>query len=336
MARKRLGEILIEQSSITDDQLMEALKYQKEHNGRLGAILVHLKYCHSSDVVNAVIEQLKSLNLASLSDYVVDTSVIPLVDYEYSKQNDLIPIEKDGTIVLVAASEHLTPQQVSYLEKTTGYSIKEFIIDKKIITNAIEEYYYPLLIKKRNFLDDDRVRISLISSLLLFILLFLVCNYKDNINEIISESKNKPMKKVIIEEIDPLEMISDDDESITELSNYLSEIQENTKDEIMTISGNEYRNINDIRKVLFFHFDELFRYYNLKLRRNPNISGKIIFEITIHYQGYISEIQVIQSSIKDNQFILGAKEIIKKWNFGKINENKDVKVRFPFDFNLKR
>ena len=33
----RLGEILIKESLINSDQLQQALRYQKEHGGRLGS-----------------------------------------------------------------------------------------------------------------------------------------------------------------------------------------------------------------------------------------------------------------------------------------------------------
>jgi hypothetical protein len=41
---KRIGELLIEKNEITPDQLEKALRYQQEHGGKIGVILVEMGF----------------------------------------------------------------------------------------------------------------------------------------------------------------------------------------------------------------------------------------------------------------------------------------------------
>jgi hypothetical protein len=41
---KKIGEILIENKEITEDQLEKALAYQQVHGGKIGVILVEMGY----------------------------------------------------------------------------------------------------------------------------------------------------------------------------------------------------------------------------------------------------------------------------------------------------
>ena len=43
-AELKIGQILLSQTSLTEEQLREALEHQKEKGGRLGEILVQKKY----------------------------------------------------------------------------------------------------------------------------------------------------------------------------------------------------------------------------------------------------------------------------------------------------
>lgn len=41
---KRLGDLLVENKEITQDQLEKALKFQEENGGKIGVILIEMGY----------------------------------------------------------------------------------------------------------------------------------------------------------------------------------------------------------------------------------------------------------------------------------------------------
>ena len=58
MRTKRLGDMLVEMSLITEEQLQQALKIQKEEHDRLGATLVKHGFITEAQMVDALRLQL--------------------------------------------------------------------------------------------------------------------------------------------------------------------------------------------------------------------------------------------------------------------------------------
>ena len=55
----RLGELLVQAGAITADQLQFALRYQKQHGGRLGTNLVELGFLSESALAKTLSAQLR-------------------------------------------------------------------------------------------------------------------------------------------------------------------------------------------------------------------------------------------------------------------------------------
>ena len=55
----RLGDILIEQGVITEEQLQESLRYQQETGARLGETLSALGYASSDQVAAALVKVIR-------------------------------------------------------------------------------------------------------------------------------------------------------------------------------------------------------------------------------------------------------------------------------------
>jgi len=58
MAHYKLGEILIREGLITEDQLNQAIEAQKDQKGRLGEILIKLGLVNEEDIASAIGKQL--------------------------------------------------------------------------------------------------------------------------------------------------------------------------------------------------------------------------------------------------------------------------------------
>ncbi|MCU0821775.1 MAG: hypothetical protein MUC95_04785 [Spirochaetes bacterium] len=57
MSKPLLGELLLENGEITQDQLNEALKIQKEEGGLIGIIIVNLGYITEQKLVKSLAKQ---------------------------------------------------------------------------------------------------------------------------------------------------------------------------------------------------------------------------------------------------------------------------------------
>ena len=59
LRKLKLGDLLVNTGYVTAEQLKNALNYQKEHGGKLGDVLIELKYIDESGLIKALSEQLK-------------------------------------------------------------------------------------------------------------------------------------------------------------------------------------------------------------------------------------------------------------------------------------
>jgi len=74
----RLGEILVKESLISQEQLQKALEYQRANGGKLGSCLTKMGYITDDDITGVLSRQygVPSINLKY---YEIDPNVIRLI-----------------------------------------------------------------------------------------------------------------------------------------------------------------------------------------------------------------------------------------------------------------
>lgn len=103
---KRLGDMLVEEGLITEQNLQDAILVQKERGGFLGKLLVELGHTTQDQVVSCLVKQCKIPHL-SLQEYDIDTSVFNLVPTDMCLEYSLVPIDKLGRILTIAMVDPL-------------------------------------------------------------------------------------------------------------------------------------------------------------------------------------------------------------------------------------
>lgn len=86
-----LGDMLIEEQIITDEQLSDALEKKKGTTKRLGEVLVELGYTSETDIAKALSSQL-GLEIVSLSGIQIEENVLKLVDVAVLRKYVMVPI----------------------------------------------------------------------------------------------------------------------------------------------------------------------------------------------------------------------------------------------------
>ncbi|MBN1482655.1 energy transducer TonB [candidate division KSB1 bacterium] len=72
--------------------------------------------------------------------------------------------------------------------------------------------------------------------------------------------------------------------------------------------------------------------YNKHLRQDPNLRGKVSLDLTIAATGRVTDVQVVESTIQNANFIRDLLTIIRQLRFPSISEG-SVTVNVPFVFN---
>ena len=138
--RARIGQILIQKKLITPEQLMEALKLQKEKKGRLGELLVNLGYISKDALLEALSIELNipSVHLARIK---IPPEVIALVPKKIADHYCLIPVSCDDKKLSVAMSDPVNINAIDDLRRATGMTVHPLLAIDKDVKEAIELYY---------------------------------------------------------------------------------------------------------------------------------------------------------------------------------------------------
>ncbi|HEX7464189.1 MAG TPA: type IV-A pilus assembly ATPase PilB [Actinomycetota bacterium] len=136
---KQLGQILLEQGLLSEEQLEHALNEHRNTPKSLGRTLIDLGYIRERDLVRALAEQV-GLEFVDLSDYQVDPGATTLLPDVIARRYRAIPIgERDGKL-LVAMSDPANVYALDDIRAITNREVQPVVATATDIEQAIEKY----------------------------------------------------------------------------------------------------------------------------------------------------------------------------------------------------
>lgn len=118
----RLGDILVETETITEEQLQIALGHQKKTGLRLGDVLLQLNFVTDDEISRALSTQF-GLTLVDLDRLIIDQSAANVVDKSFAQQHRVIPITKSDNTMVLAMDDPSDLAVVAELEASMGCRI---------------------------------------------------------------------------------------------------------------------------------------------------------------------------------------------------------------------
>ncbi|MFH1441438.1 MAG: hypothetical protein ABIH18_05315 [Candidatus Omnitrophota bacterium] len=137
---KQLGQLLIEQGSLTEEQLNKGLALQKEKGGLIGELLVELGFLTEEDIAQAL-TALYGFPFLPLANYEINIDVIKVVPARVVRLYCLIPIDKFANNLTIAMANPLNIQAIEDVEMLSGCNVQTFVSTASDIKAAIEKYY---------------------------------------------------------------------------------------------------------------------------------------------------------------------------------------------------
>jgi type IV pilus assembly protein PilB len=136
----RLGELLTKASLISQDQLKEALKLQKETGGKLGETLIKLGFVAEEDITECLSQQfgVPSINLAHFE---IDSAIIKLLPSEVARKYNILPVNKTGATITIAMADPTNVFAMDDIKFMTGYNVEPVVASELGIKSAIDNYY---------------------------------------------------------------------------------------------------------------------------------------------------------------------------------------------------
>lgn len=154
MDDRSLGNILLENTSLTEAQLEEGLMVQKEKSIKLGEALVQLRFLRSEDILKAISIQLGIPYLSSLRMDDVPMDLVRKIPINFAKRNELLPLKKEGDELQVAIADPININALDDLRILMGLSIRPIIASSSQIVEAINDLYNRNTETERAVMDD--------------------------------------------------------------------------------------------------------------------------------------------------------------------------------------
>lgn len=140
MARKRLGEILIEAGLIDETGLRSALIEQRRYGGPLGRVLVDMKLVLEEDLVAALSKQL-AVPLVDLDALQISQQVLDIISADVAEAHGIIPFGQPMKFLDVALSDPTNLALVDELRVKTKLNVRTYLAGPKAIERALARFY---------------------------------------------------------------------------------------------------------------------------------------------------------------------------------------------------
>ena len=138
--QKRLGECLVQALIITEEQLQEALRVQKEQHGFLGHILLEKGWITDKQLCQAISQALH-VNCVSIDCVLISKDVLQLISSSLAVSCGILPLFIHHETLYLAMENPRDIGVIQLVEHETGMQIKPLMAPPCQLWNMINKYY---------------------------------------------------------------------------------------------------------------------------------------------------------------------------------------------------
>jgi type IV pilus assembly protein PilB len=135
----KLGELLVADGLVSEDDLLRALKHQHSDNKRLGELLIDLKLLSQTALLSALAKQL-NVKGCQLRHGLIDPNIARLLEREEAIHLKALPLFKVGSTLTVAMAEPQSLPTIDRLSLLTGCEINPVLALENNILEFQEKY----------------------------------------------------------------------------------------------------------------------------------------------------------------------------------------------------
>src|SRR5437763_8158024 len=137
---RRLGDLLVAEGLITEDQLGRALAEQKGTTEKLGSILLKLDFIQEEQLIGFLSRQygIPSITLSQLD---IDPEVLKLVPDSIAKKYEVLPIKRAGTTLTLAMADPTNVFALDDVAFMTNLQVTPVVASQAAIRKAIDRNY---------------------------------------------------------------------------------------------------------------------------------------------------------------------------------------------------
>ncbi|MFA0109380.1 GspE/PulE family protein [Vibrio breoganii] len=138
---KRLGDLLVEENIVSEEQVQQALEAQRQTGRKLGDSLIQLGFITEKQLLEFLSQQL-SLPLIDLNLAQVDIEAVQLLPEVHARRLRALVIDRNGHTVRVAMSDPADLfAQESVMRLLSNYDVELVIAAERQLVSGFDRYY---------------------------------------------------------------------------------------------------------------------------------------------------------------------------------------------------
>ena len=139
---KRIGEILIDQGSISPRQLDIALDKQKREPGKLvGKILIEMGFVTEEEIVIALATQF-NVPYLPIGNFDLSKVVNGLIPKELIQKYMFIPLERVGNLLTIVMADPTNEQAIRDIEAVAKCKVQIFVAKATEIVTVLQHHFH--------------------------------------------------------------------------------------------------------------------------------------------------------------------------------------------------
>ncbi|ATW24780.1 GspE/PulE family protein [Candidatus Formimonas warabiya] len=142
MVKQRLGDFLIQQGALSQDQAKTIRHNQKTMADAQLAMLLARQGILPPDRLHPLLAEFYGLDYLSLADFNGDAQAKALVPENMAKRINVVPVRLEGNELIVAAGGPLSPQIRENLRRVTGKQPRVAMMSAEELAQALKNVYH--------------------------------------------------------------------------------------------------------------------------------------------------------------------------------------------------
>ena len=185
-----LGQMLVQDGILTDEQVSAALARQRKSKERLGQVLIEMRLIDEEVLLKYLGAQFRKEPITRQELAALDLDVVKLIPEEVARQHRVIAAERNGRRLIVATADPLNVVAIDDLRRATGLDIDFRIGPGSAIQEAIERTY-------RRMISTEGIDEALRQDLGLSVGLATAAEEAVDIKQLRTQADDPPVVKVV-------------------------------------------------------------------------------------------------------------------------------------------
>jgi type IV pilus assembly protein PilB len=138
--KKRLGEMLVENDLLTQEQLTKSLADQKKAGLKLGQYLTRQGIVNEQAVIDLLSKQLK-IKRYHPDDFPLDIDLIRTIPIDVAQKYQIAPLKKKGHLLSIAMVDPLDINAMDFIEAMTNAEVETVVCSEREVNQLINSLY---------------------------------------------------------------------------------------------------------------------------------------------------------------------------------------------------